>query len=213
MKKVYTEKGMQQVAYTNMIHIAYFISVILRLTAEGVFIYFGYQLFSIMDQSAKEEFGTYSRLYFLLFRVPAMYRCAGGKSAGVEKACYQSVSIGGAVPCWVSRPWEKSILISYMNILAGICFLLSALEIIYLLVKAIIAYQKQNTKRMMATRQTNILRAAPIYGAPYHPMTRPIFDRNPYTMARPPPPHGQGYYVAAPIRGGYNQGYIREGIA
>jgi len=37
-----------QVPYTNKIHYAYYLSIIVRLVMEGIFIYFGYVLFKQM---------------------------------------------------------------------------------------------------------------------------------------------------------------------
>lgn len=133
-KKVYSNKGeLTEVPYTMAIHVAYYISIILRMALEALFIVLAYRLFKFMDQTTANE--PVGALDFINFKVPAMFRCTAGDPA-VDKACSQVVTVGGVLPCWISRPYEKTLLVRYMNWLSAICFLLSAAELIYIPVRA-----------------------------------------------------------------------------
>lgn len=63
-----------------------------------------HDLSRLQDYSSLEGSSNFN---FIIFSVPAMYRCEGS-SPSVLMACSQAVSIGGVVPCWVSRPWVRT---------------------------------------------------------------------------------------------------------
>lgn len=54
-----------------------------------------------LDQSA-------GALDFIHFKVPAMFKCKAGDAA-VERACSQVVTVGGVLPCWISRPYVSCV--------------------------------------------------------------------------------------------------------
>nr|XP_039251230.1 gap junction beta-2 protein-like [Styela clava] len=133
-KSVYDANAdnMKEIAVTDSISWAYYLNVITRGVVEGVFIYLSYELFKFMDHSREpDHFGV---LDFLWFSVPASFKCEG---KDIESACNQHTSFGkgGYVPCWVSRPWEKTIFLRYMNVLSALCFILSIVEFFYLTVR------------------------------------------------------------------------------
>jgi len=67
-------------------------------------------------------------------KVPGNYWC---KELDIEKptelttACAQHLkdNKGGHVPCWVSRPYEKTVFLRYMNIVSFICMIITLLEV------------------------------------------------------------------------------------
>lgn len=144
LKKVYTGGDLKEIPYTMKIHYAYYFSVIVRLAVEAVFIYLAYQLFKFMDPATVD---TIQPLDFLWFKVPALFQCTAIEEE-VKLACYQHVGIGanGNVPCWVSRPWEKTILVRYMNVFSAICFSLSAIELVYLTLKGVLGKKRRRPR-------------------------------------------------------------------
>lgn len=135
VKKVYTSGDLKEVPLTNKIHYAYFISIVAKLVIEAVFLWLAYEVFKFMDLSASSDNGAWD---FIWIRVPAMFSCKA--SPEVEAACHQAVGLNkqGHVPCWVSRPMEKTIFIRYMNVLSAICFVLCAIELIYLAIRGLV---------------------------------------------------------------------------
>lgn len=126
-KRVYTENGPKEIPHSTKIRMAYFLSVAGRLVVEVVFLIIAYHLFAFSDGIEPEASNPFVRLFFL--KVPDVYVCRS-TSVAVETACYQHLlSRNGHVPCWVSRAWEKTILIRYMNIFSGICILLCLCEL------------------------------------------------------------------------------------
>ncbi|XP_039249747.1 gap junction beta-2 protein-like isoform X2 [Styela clava] len=149
LKKVYSGGDLKEIPYTMKIHYAYYLSVIVRLALEAVFIYLAYGLFHFMDPTYAEDMAV---LDFLWFKVPAMFKCVGPHPE-VMAACNQHLGHGvGHVPCWVSRPWEKTIFIRYMNVLSAICFLLSAVELVYLTLKGILGKRRHHRPRFFSQR-------------------------------------------------------------
>lgn len=155
VRKVYTGGDLKEIPFTRKIHYAYYVTIVMRLVLEAVFIYLAYGLFKFKDVSTTYNMGP---LDFLWFRVPAMYSCTGD-SPEVRAACHQATGIKpnyGHVPCWVSRPWEKTIFMRYMNILSGICFLLCAFELIYLTMKGLMGKaEKKNAPRLLRGHSRN----------------------------------------------------------
>lgn len=76
------------------------------------------------------QVSSFADLFWI--RVPQLYRCQG---SSVKWACGQHLlpgSEGGYVPCWVSRPWEKTIMLRYMNTLSMVCAFLAVFELIHI---------------------------------------------------------------------------------
>ena len=149
----YHKDQLKTVTFTKSIRVAYFLSVIARLTIEIVFLYLAYELFRFAeypDMSGRVvSDGRRVDNPFDLFwiRVPQLYRCTGKT---VRWACGQHMLPGNLdsyVPCWVSRPWEKTIFLQYMNTLSVICLLLCIGEIIQLLIRHYKTYQRKSRER------------------------------------------------------------------
>lgn len=65
----------------------------------------GYSVLNLVnsqDQTTIDE--PSGALDFINFKVPALFKCKAGDPA-VEKACSQVVTVGGVLPCWISRPY------------------------------------------------------------------------------------------------------------
>lgn len=127
IKKVYNGTDSKEVPESVRIKIAFLISLLVRLFVEVLFIYFSLQLFNI-DENPNPM------LAFLWMRVPASYTCHSHGAGGVELdiACGQHFLEHniGYVPCWVSRPYEKTVFVRFINILTFLCTCLTAMEIL-----------------------------------------------------------------------------------
>ncbi|XP_076825468.1 gap junction beta-2 protein-like isoform X2 [Clavelina lepadiformis] len=132
VRRVYSGNELKEVPYTDKIRVCYFVSVVARIALEGLFIYFGYILFKNEDPSSN----VFS---FIWLEVQANYHCTGNKGSEVYLACYYHFmpDKSGYVPCFVSRPFEKTVLIRYMSVLAASCFVISVMELIYLILKSL----------------------------------------------------------------------------
>jgi len=131
------------VEFTRGIHLAYFLAVIGRIIVELVFLILAYDLFRFGKCQNEPDDGRIvsdgrvvgNFFDFFWLQVPQLYRCSGKR---VSWACGQHLLPGNEaayVPCWVSRPWEKTIFLRYMNSFSLLCLLLSIMELIYLLVR------------------------------------------------------------------------------
>nr|XP_039270947.1 gap junction alpha-6 protein-like [Styela clava] len=150
MKTVYNGIDIKQLPLTKKIHLAYYLSVLLRMCVEGFFIYLAHLLFRF-NSPAKTIKGD-SIFNFILFEVPGMYLCSQEDHA-VYASCKQHFLNGqGYVPCWSSRPWEKTIFIRYMNIFSAVCFVLSLIELIYLTFKGLVGTNCRKCKRTLYTQ-------------------------------------------------------------
>ncbi|CAK8678991.1 unnamed protein product [Clavelina lepadiformis] len=135
VRRVYSGNELKEVPYTDKIRAYYFVSVVARIALEGLFIYFGYILFYNENPSS-------NAFSFIWLKVPASYHCKGDMDSDVFAACaehlkpnYSDRSTSGFVPCFVSRPFAKTIFIRYMSVLAASCFVISVLELIYLILR------------------------------------------------------------------------------
>jgi len=135
VKEVYREGEKKEIVQTNKIKVAFIVSLIIRLAVEILFTYFGYSLFNIQQQKdGYGESGDGSLFLFLWMKVPGNYWC---KELDIEKptelttACAQHLKDNkhGHVPCWVSRPYEKTVFLRYMNIVSFICMIITLLEV------------------------------------------------------------------------------------
>ena len=151
-KKRYHKDKLQVVAFTKSIKIAYFFSVLFRMVIEIIFVYLAFDLFRFAEypnvSGTVVSDGRRVNNPFDLFwiRVPQLYRCTG---KSVRWACGQHMLPGNLdsyVPCWVSRPWEKTIFLRYMNTLSVFCILLCVVELIQLAVEFCGMYKKKLKK-------------------------------------------------------------------
>ncbi|XP_026690574.2 gap junction beta-2 protein isoform X1 [Ciona intestinalis] len=154
VRRIYSGNELKEIPYTNKIHYAYYLSIIIRLVMEGVFIYIGYTLFKLMDTKCLDNPtdpmcpGSNNPIYFLWMRVPAMYKCEGNPGTDVYTACTMHVRDNGFVPCFVSRPYEKTVFLCYMSILSGICFVISALELVIVSIRRFWKKRKPTHKHL-----------------------------------------------------------------
>jgi len=153
-KRKYDKNALVEVEFTRGIHLAYFLAVIGRIIVELVFLILAYDLFRFGEYPNEPDDGRIvsdGRVvgnFFDLFwiRVPQLYRCNGRK---VSWACGQHLLPGNDaayVPCWVSRPWEKTIFLRYMNSFSLLCLILSIIEMILLLVRLCKVYRRKQKK-------------------------------------------------------------------
>lgn len=108
----------------------YLASVFLRGLIETISLYIACTLFSFAEETVSE---SYQPLGFIFIKIPQIYICTG---VNVERSCGQHIKLGertGYVPCWVSRPWEKTIFMSYMNVFSMICLILCCIEFVQLI--------------------------------------------------------------------------------
>nr|XP_004225771.1 gap junction beta-2 protein-like [Ciona intestinalis] len=140
------------------IEIAYFVATLLRGLLEAMFIFFAFILFmpNLMQT------GSYTLLDSIWVEVPRMYQCRG---ESIYVACEQHMlpgNRGGYVPCWVSRPWEKTIFVRYMNIMSAVCLVLTFMESVYLTTKFCRKYFTKKQKRTVpyvSSQNTHKLKA------------------------------------------------------
>ncbi|XP_076807390.1 gap junction beta-2 protein-like isoform X2 [Clavelina lepadiformis] len=142
VRRVYSGNELKEVPYTDKIRACYFASVVARIVIEGLFIYFGYILFNNENPSSN----VFS---FIWLKVPASYRCQGDPGSELDEACFSHFSPdkSGFVPCFVSRSFEKTVFIRYMNVLAASCFVISVSELIYLILKTRWKSAPQNPRK------------------------------------------------------------------
>lgn len=110
-KTIYTEYGPREIVITKRLELAYFIATIFRFLIELLFLYFSYQLFTFKKTKG------FNFLDVIWSEVPRFYQCTG---LDVALACKQHMlnDGNGFVPCWVSRPWEKTLFLRYMSIMS-----------------------------------------------------------------------------------------------
>nr|XP_009858826.1 gap junction alpha-4 protein-like isoform X1 [Ciona intestinalis]XP_018667836.1 gap junction alpha-4 protein-like isoform X2 [Ciona intestinalis] len=152
VKLVYSDNEIKEVPVTNKIKAAYYVSVLLRLVLEGGFIYLGYVLYNIPIYASCVGPNCNARSTIasvLWMKVPSEYRCIGAPGSEVYNICnmhYGPNAERGYVPCITSRATEKTVFLRYMTILSVICFILSALELIYLTIKSIWKKSSNNSR-------------------------------------------------------------------
>lgn len=150
VKDVYNNKTIETVTWTRSIRAAYLVNVALRIVIEIISLYVAFSLFHFEDYTSTESINPLS---VILIKVPQVYLCEG---ENVEWACGQHLNLGktpGYVPCWVSRPWEKTIFMCYMNILSAICCVLSCIEFIQLAHRYVTNRHRKKTDRNTARRR------------------------------------------------------------
>jgi len=112
--------GVEEVVWTPKIRFVYILHLIAKLALECTFFYLSYLL---QIQQSK-------RTGIQGFWVPEKYECTHGETEE-NSACSQNPLI----PCWVSRPWEKTIFMLYMTIVTIISICLCLAEFFYVLTR------------------------------------------------------------------------------
>uniref|UniRef100_H2XJX2 Connexin N-terminal domain-containing protein n=1 Tax=Ciona intestinalis TaxID=7719 RepID=H2XJX2_CIOIN len=117
-KKVYANTQLEEITLTRGIKVAYFLSVLTRFVMEIIFLFLAYDLFRFAEYPHTPNDG-------------------------------RIVSDGNSdayIPCWVSRPWEKTIFLRYMNTLSVICLFLALAEIIQIGIRGGLELAKKKSK-------------------------------------------------------------------
>jgi len=109
-----------EVKWTPRIRTVYIIHLLFKLFLEIVFLYFSY----VLQQQQSKKVGLAAMW------VPEKYECTHGETE-LNSACSQNPLI----PCWVSRPWEKTIFMLYMTTVTCFSILICVLEFIYVLTR------------------------------------------------------------------------------
>ena len=109
-----------EVTWTPRIRMLYIVHLIFKLALECVFLYLSYLL-----QHAQSKKSGFAAMW-----VPEKYECTHGATQE-NSACSQNPLI----PCWVSRPWEKTIFMLYMTGVTIISVLLCLGEFVYVLTR------------------------------------------------------------------------------
>ena len=88
---------------------------------------------------------TWNPMSYVWMEVPAVYECRD------TTVCTQHVNANGEgyVPCYISRPYEKTVFLRYMGTLSGICLLVSILELCVILSRKMWKRRKVAAKNFM----------------------------------------------------------------
>jgi len=108
---------------TKKVYCVYLFTVILRTALEALFLYITFVLYNVKNEMTPSESAN-----FLWMNVPGRFECHPDNNEELGYACNQH--IGSFVPCWVSRPYEKTVFLRYMNICSFICLIISTAEIV-----------------------------------------------------------------------------------
>ncbi|CAG5111748.1 Oidioi.mRNA.OKI2018_I69.chr2.g6022.t1.cds [Oikopleura dioica] len=119
-KTTVAKEGVVDVAWTPRIRTIFIVHLIARFGMECLFIYLSY----LLQQQQSKKTGL-SAMW-----VPEKYECTHGEFE-TNSACSQNTLI----PCWVSRPWEKTIFMLYMTIISVISAIICVVEFIYVLTR------------------------------------------------------------------------------
>jgi len=169
VKEVYREGEKKEIVQTNKIKVAFIVSLVVRLGMEILFTYFGYSLFNIVGDESTPGTGLFT---FLWMRVPGRYHCkelVHGVETELSTACNQHLDGKGFVPCWVSRPYEKTVFLRYMNIVSFVCMLLTLCEIFNFIYRQVNSNMKsKKMKRHFAVSESP-------YNS-HHQMAPPSFE-------------------------------------
>ena len=176
-KKIMDGHELKEIPYTSKIHWVYFLTVVARIIIEGIFIWLAFLLFRYMVVDCEKEYGpqswceTSNPMSYLWMEVPPIYECRD------MEVCTQHVNEKGEgyTPCFVSRPYEKTVFLRYMGVLSGMCFIVSIVELCVILSRKAWKKRKASVKR----KQT-FMDMAPLtekqsgrYSNPYYPPSNP----------------------------------------
>ncbi|XP_002127805.2 gap junction gamma-1 protein-like [Ciona intestinalis] len=164
-KKVFANTQLEEITLTRGIKVAYFLSVLTRFVMEIIFLFLAYDLFRFAEyphtpndgrvvSDGKRVAGVFDLFWI---RVPQLYRCGGDS---VRWACGQHMLPGNSdayIPCWVSRPWEKTIFLRYMNTLSVICLFLALAEMIQIGIRGGLEFAKKKSKPRQESPEMKML--------------------------------------------------------
>lgn len=119
-KTTIAKEGVVNVAWTPRIRTIFIVHLIARFGMECLFIYLSY----LLQQQQSKKTGLAAMW------VPEKYECTHGEFE-MNSACSQNTLI----PCWVSRPWEKTIFMLYMTIVSIVSAIICIVEFVYVLTR------------------------------------------------------------------------------
>jgi len=126
--------GLSQVIWTPQIRMWYVAHLIAKFFLEIIFIY----LYYLLQKQQSKQSG------FAAWYVPEKYVCTHG--AEMENfACSQNAEI----PCWVSRPWEKMMMMWYMLSISVLSAVLALVELVWVLTRISVKAKKVRRARKL----------------------------------------------------------------
>lgn len=143
-KKTTDQAQLIEVVWTPQIRIWYVVHCFAKFILEIVFIYLYYILQK--QQSKKEGFAAW--------HVPEKYVCSYGDEVD-NYACSQNSEI----PCWVSRPYEKMVMMWYMLTIAATSAFLCLVECVWVTTR--ISVKSNKRKRERRTQKAGLLGLTP----------------------------------------------------
>jgi len=127
--------GLQEVLWTPTIRLWFIISLGAKVLMELLFVYLYYTL----QRQQSKKFG------WAAWSVPDKYECSYGEDLD-NMACSQNANI----PCWVSRPMEKEVMMWYMLSMSIISLALVGGEFFYVVTRVTVKANKRRTERKRA---------------------------------------------------------------
>jgi len=154
-KEIKSEK--RKVLRCKRILIAYIVCLSAQIVIEIFFIIFGMNLFNIKYNALDFVEKNYSLKEYLWMEVPAFFKCGHGDKNllkiyrySVYKACRSTLDAHDGtdfVSCFISRPWEKTMLVRYMNILSILSLAILIIELCFLSYKFVAQHLESKRKR------------------------------------------------------------------
>merc|ERR1711953_537922 len=127
--------GLTEVIWTPKIRFWFIFQLGVKVVMEMIFIY----LYYILQKQQSKQSG------FAAWHVPDKYECSYGEDLD-NMACSQNANI----PCWVSRPMEKEVMMWYMLSMSIISLALVGGEFFYVVTRVTVKANKRRTERKRA---------------------------------------------------------------
>jgi len=158
VKEITYNKKPYEIITTKKTEMAYSLTLAVRLIVEIVFIVLGFNIFNIKDGETDFSTGWFN---FAWMEVPALYACRALGSENVRGACFHHMADEnnqptGMVPCWISRPAERTIFLRYMNIVILACVFINFLELGYSLYKVCKTCVRERNENVEKDEQVNL---------------------------------------------------------
>lgn len=139
-KQTTDQLALTEVIWTPRIRVWYIVHLLAKFVMEIIFIY----LFYILQQQQSRASGLAA------WYVPEKYVCTYGGDVA-NYACSQNAEI----PCWVSRPWEKMVMMVYMLSVSVISALLVLVEVAWVTTR--ISVRSNRRKRARKQEKKSLL--------------------------------------------------------
>jgi len=131
-KQTTDQLALTEVIWTPKIRVWYIVHLVAKFVMEIVFIY----LFYLLQQQQSKGSG------FDAWFVPEKYVCTYGGDVA-NYACSQNAEI----PCWVSRPWEKMVMMFYMLAVSVLSALLVLIEVAWVTTRISVRSNRRKKQR------------------------------------------------------------------